>query len=144
MTTTTLSKFLARLPGLLLMAALFVAGWLVVADQQSLLWVRLPASTVDRFVPDQMTTKLPRLPAAAELRAACGRPLSWRAEWRRAWLRAELAACFSAPNGLTQGEAAQKAIAVYEALIAQQVQAAQTWLAGFANWIVNGLTRQRA
>lgn len=131
MNTLNFSKSISSLPSLLLVMLLYAFGWFVVADQQALLWARLPASTVDRFVADQMGTKLPQLPAAAELKAACARPLSWRAEWRRAWLRAELAECLGAPDGLTQGEAAQKAIATYEALIAQQVQAAQTWLAEY-------------
>jgi len=128
MNTLNFSKWLPRLSGLLLVGLLYASGWMFIADQQAHLWVRLPPATVDRFVADQMTTKLPQLPAATELRAACGRPLSWRAEWRRSWMRAELAECLATPDGLVQGEAAQKAIVAYEALIARQVLAAQTWL----------------
>jgi cell division protein FtsW (lipid II flippase) len=125
------SKFLSRLPSLLLVFLLFFAGWVFIADQQAYLWIRLPASTVDRFVADQISIKLPRLPAALELQAACAQPLSWQAEWRQAWLRAELAQCLSAPDGMTDAAAAQKAIVGYEGLIAGQVKAAQAWLAQY-------------
>ena len=100
-------------------------------NQQALLWARLPPGTVNRFVPDQISSVLPRLPAVQVLQAACQHPPSWQAQWRRAWLRAELAQCLGDPNSLAQGAAAQTAVASYEALIGQQVQAAQAWLAEY-------------
>lgn len=116
---------------LTLVFALFAAGWSFIAQQQALLWQRLPASTVDRFVADQVDAPLPRLPAASELQAACAHPLSRRVAWRRAWLRAELAQCLSEPAGLKQGAAADEAIAHYEAMIDTQVAAANAWLHAF-------------
>lgn len=124
-------SWLGRMARMLLALALLAAGWLFVAQQQALLWSRLPTSTTERFVADQIAASLPRLSGAIELQAACARPLSALAQWSRSTLSAELANCLVAPNGVTTGAQAQAAVQHYEALLASQAQAADAWLAEF-------------
>ncbi|MES2946268.1 MAG: hypothetical protein V4772_25640, partial [Pseudomonadota bacterium] len=130
-TPTFARSLVLRLPMLLLAALVFMAGWLFIASQQNLLWQRLPATAVERFVADQITSPLPRLPAATVLQAACTRSLSWKAGLRRTWLRNELAQCLASADGLPQGAAAQTAIQTYEALLDKQMEAANAWLASY-------------
>ena len=134
----------ARLAGLFLVLAFFATGWALIADQQWLLWARLPASAVERFVADQVSTRLPRLPGVQALQAACTQVPSWRAQWRRAWLSEELANCLNTPEGLTKGEAAQSAIGLYEGMMASQVKAAQDWLAEYDAQSAQHRTRLQA
>ncbi|MES2298059.1 MAG: FtsW/RodA/SpoVE family cell cycle protein [Pseudomonadota bacterium] len=137
MTTSASSTSFVRLAALgaaaralcmLAALALFVAGWIFIAGQQTELWERLPADTTERFVADRIAAPLPALPGAEQLQSACARTLSWQTQWRRAWLRAELADCLAAPDGLTTDSHAQGAIVRYQDRIEQQVAAANAWL----------------
>lgn len=120
-----------RMRGLLAVVALFLAGWLLLAQQHAALWQRLPVGAVDRFVADQVTVELPPLPSVHELVGACAQAPSAWAGWRRAQLRQEMAACLSTPEALVQAAAADQAEAHYRTMVETQVAAAQRWLTAF-------------
>lgn len=129
--TTARPVAVHRLLGLLAVCALFLAGWVLLAQQQAALWQRLPASAVDRFVADQVVVDLPPLPSVRELTRACAQPPSALADWRRSQLRREVAACLATPQALVQNIAADHAAAHYQAKVEAQIAAAQRWLAAF-------------
>ncbi len=118
----------ARIFVALAVATLFVFGWASVIQQHDLLWQRLSVDTVERFVADQVSAPLPQLSNATILKAACARPLGWRAGLRRKWLREDLADCLSNPTDLVQGAAAQLAIGQYQGMLSSQMNAAEAWL----------------
>lgn len=120
-----------RLPLLLLPLLLFVLGWTAIMGQQMLLWQRLPASAVERFVADRNPVPLPALPGTASLTQACAHAPAGLSRSFRTAQRADLAACLSAPDGVLQGVAAQSAITHYESQLARQMEAARRWLAEY-------------
>ena len=108
------------------------AAWLVLLQQQHVLWQRLPASTVERFVADHIVAPLPELPGLMALQPACARQPGGLARWSRSQLSAELAQCLADPAGEVSGTAAQAAVQHYQAMLEQQAQAADVWLAEYS------------
>lgn len=123
---------LGRLSAGVLVLLAFVLASGALLQQRSLLWQRLPATAVDRFVPDAIVAPLPALPALRELARACARPLDGWTLGRRAAMRHALAECLADPAALVQGDAATQANAAYDALLDRQLAAADAWLAEFA------------
>lgn len=112
----------------LLAIACFLAGWLWLFGQHQLLWQRLPASTVERFIADGIASPLPPQLPVAELQAACARQPGLAARWLKRVQRAELAHCLATPADLVQGAAAERAIGQYQNQIAQQIEIANAWI----------------
>lgn len=116
---------------LLATALFFLAGWAFIGQQQTLLWQRLPASAVDRFVADRVAAPLPSPLPAAALQPLCANAPSWLATLWGARQRTEIANCLNGPAPLegAQAEASAQAAGAYRAQLAAQIKAAQAWLA---------------
>ncbi|MBL8331038.1 MAG: FtsW/RodA/SpoVE family cell cycle protein [Rubrivivax sp.] len=126
-----LARTLRRAAALLAVALLFAAGWAFLAQAHALLWQRLPAGSIDRFVADRIPAPLPRPAGLAALGQACAQaPQGWQT-WRRATWRQALARCLDDPRLQAQAETAQTAVKGFEAQIQGQLQAAEAWLAAF-------------
>ena len=116
-----------------LLAIVFLGlGWVFLAHQHAALWSRVPASALNRFVPDQLSVPLPVLPSASELARACANPPSAWAVWPRSSLRKDLANCLADPAAPAKGANAEAAVAHYETILKAQVTSANDWLAAFA------------
>ena len=115
---------------LLAAALFFLVGWAFIGQQQTLLWQRLPASMVDRFVADRVAAPLPAPMPAASLQALCAEGPSWLASVWASRQRTEIANCLNgaAPAQGALAEASAQAEAGYRQQLAAQIQAAQAWL----------------
>lgn len=123
---------LRRTLGAVLLVAAFVAAWAWLAQQHATLWERLPASAVERLVPDQLRTPLPAPVPWRALQALCERPLP---AWQRWWPgqeRRQLAACLADPAQRVAGNAQAAASERFELALRAQVQAAERWLQTWA------------
>lgn len=118
-----------RTAALLLAGLVFAVGWISYRQPASPL-VGAPARQHGGALCGG-PRRYPAAPLARRCRFAGSLSLTWKAEWRRTWLRAELADCFAAPDGLSTGATAERAVQHYEALLAQQAEAADAWLAEF-------------
>jgi cell division protein FtsW (lipid II flippase) len=114
--------------GLLLCA--WVLGWAWLVQGQALLWQRLPDTSVNRFVADQITQPLPAKPATDVLMRACGPApaTAWPWPFNRSVQRQALAECLGRGEGSLAGSQAPQASAYFEGLVRGQVAAAELWL----------------
>lgn len=131
---------LLRVLALWLVAAV---AWWALQQQHQLLWARLPASTVERFVADQIQEPLPARARLTSLAVLCEDPASVaRWAWWPSRQRSVLADCVSRVL-LPPSTPTAAAVALDTALLAQaaqrahtqldaQVQASQRWLQAYA------------
>lgn len=125
-----MAKF--RLPVRLFAAlCLALAAWVFLLAQNERLWQRLPDSTAERYVADAVSARLdPAVPPLA-MRSLCRAAPSWVDGWWRPHALASLARCLADPRQLVDAEAAQAERARFDALLLQQMQQAQSWLAAY-------------
>lgn len=118
---------------LLATAVFFVAGWAFIGQQQALMWQRLPATAVDRFVGDRVAAPLPAPLPAAALQALCADAPSWLATVWPTRQRRDIAQCLNrdAPVDAAQAEVSAQAAAGFRDQLTAQVEAAQAWLAEY-------------
>jgi cell division protein FtsW (lipid II flippase) len=97
------SSLLTLLIQLAVVWAMALAGWGIIAQQRGLLLSRLPATTVERFVADQVAAQLPTPVPVAELASLCGpdaQANNWA--WWPARQRQAMAQCLAERSGATQ------------------------------------------